>query len=161
MTRQEFLRIAAASGLLLAAPVAAAPGWGDRIADGVVRVRSDYPFAETLARIKAALQANEIRFFGEIDQGALAGGAGVELGPSTLLLFGNPPLGLQLLTANPFAGLDWPVRMLVTEEKPGQVWVAWTDFVWLARRYGMRDREAVIAKATGVAAVIAGSAKRS
>src|SRR3954452_17243022 len=160
MTRQEFLRIAAASGLLLAVPVAAAPGWGDRIADGVVRVRSDYGFAETVGRIKAALQANEIRFFGEIDQGALAGGAGVELGPSALLLFGNPPLGLQLLTANPFAGLDRPVRMLVTEEKPGQVWVAWTDFAWIARRYGMRDRETVIAKATGVAAMIAGSAQR-
>jgi uncharacterized protein (DUF302 family) len=110
MTRQEFLRIAVASGLLIAAPVAAAPGWGDRAADGVVRARSDYPFAETLARIKAALEANEIRFFGEIDQGVLAGGAGVELGKSTLLLFGNPPLGLQLLTANPFAGLG-PVRI--------------------------------------------------
>src|SRR4051794_39060058 len=160
MTRQEFLRVVAASGLLLAAPVAAA-SWTDRVADGVVRVRSDYPFADTVARIKAALQANEIRFFGEIDQGALAGGAGVELGPSPLLLFGNPPLGLQLLTANPFAGLDWPVRMLITEEGPGQVWIAWTDFAWIARRYGMRDREAVIAKATGVAALIAGSAKRS
>jgi uncharacterized protein (DUF302 family) len=125
-----------------------------------VRARSDSPFAETLARIKAALEANEIRFFGEIDQGVLAGGAGVELGKSTLLLFGNPPLGLQLLTANPFAGLDWPVRMLVVEEKPGDVWIAWTDFAWIARRYGMRDREAVVAKATSVAATIAGSAKR-
>ena len=84
----------------------------------------------------------------------------MELGRSTLLLFGNPPLGLQLLTANPFAGLDWPVRMLVTEERPGQVWIAWTDFAWIARRYGMQDREAVIAKATGVAAMIASSARR-
>jgi len=159
MTRQEFLRIAAASGLLMAAPTAAAPTWSDRVADGVVRVRSDYPVGETVARIKAALAANEIRFFGEIEQAALAGGAGVELGPSTLLLFGNPPLGLQLLTANPFAGLDWPVRMLVTEERPGLVWIAWTDFAWIARRYGMRYREAVIAKATAEAAMIAGSAK--
>jgi uncharacterized protein (DUF302 family) len=126
----------------------------------VVRVRSGYPFTDTVARIKAALAANEIRFFGEIDQGALADGAGVELGRSTLLLFGNPPLGLQLLSANPFAGLDWPVRMLVTEERPGQVWIAWTDFAWIGRRYGMQDREVVIAKATGVAAMIASSARR-
>src|SRR4051794_38002446 len=160
MTRQEFLRVAAASGLFLAAPAAAAPSWSDRTADGVVRVRSDHSFPDTVARIKAALAANEIRFFGEIDQGALASGAGLELGPSTLLLFGNPPLGLQLLTANPFAGLDWPVRRLVTEEKPGQVWIAWTDFAWIARRYGMQGREAVIAKATAVAAMIAGSARQ-
>src|SRR4051812_25119840 len=99
MTRQEFLRVAAASGLFLATPVAAAPSWGDRIADGIARVRSDHSFTDTVARIKAAIAANEIRFFGEIDQGALASGAGAELGRSTLLLFGTPPLGLQLLTA--------------------------------------------------------------
>lgn len=49
MTRQEFLRVAAAGGLLLTAPAGAmaALGFEAAPADGVVRVRSDYGFAET------------------------------------------------------------------------------------------------------------------
>ena len=33
------------------------------------------------------------------------------LHPSTLLVFGNPALGIQFVTSNPVAGLDWPVRL--------------------------------------------------
>ncbi|MEK6588625.1 MAG: DUF302 domain-containing protein, partial [Chloroflexota bacterium] len=43
----------------------------------------------------------------------LAADAGIKLQPSVLLIFGNPPLGTQFITANANAGLDWPVRLLV------------------------------------------------
>jgi len=46
-----------------------------------------------------------IMFFDEIDQSKLAADAGVKLRPSTLLAFGNPPLGTLFLTSNPAAGL--------------------------------------------------------
>jgi hypothetical protein len=45
-----------------------------------------------------------------------------------LLIFGNPPLGTQFITANANAGLDWPVRLLVYENEKGEVWTAYTDF---------------------------------
>jgi hypothetical protein len=33
-----------------------------------------------------------------------------------LLIFGNPPpLGMQIISANADAGLDWPVRLLMFE----------------------------------------------
>jgi uncharacterized protein (DUF302 family) len=28
------------------------------------------------------------------------------------------------------AGLDWPVRLLVTQDDSGQVWAVYTDFKW-------------------------------
>ena len=37
----------------------------------------------------------------EIDQSKLAADAGIKLRPSTLLVFGNPPLGTQFITSNP------------------------------------------------------------
>ena len=43
------------------------------------------------------------------------------IGP-TLLEFGNPPLGTQFITARAEAGLDWPVRLLVTQDDKGEVW---------------------------------------
>ncbi len=170
MTITQFARSAVLGGLLLGAlaaeqaamrpPATAAPAFDSAPAEGVVRVRSVYPFAETVSRIKAAIAANGIRFFDEIDQSRLAPGTGIDLHPSTLLLFGNPPLGLQLLTANPYAGLDWPVRMLVTQDDAGTVWIAWTDFGFIAKRYAITDRDPVIAKATSVAATIAASATK-
>ena len=30
------------------------------------------------------------------------------------------------------AGLDWPVRLLVTQDDQGVVWAVYTDFKWIA-----------------------------
>jgi uncharacterized protein (DUF302 family) len=146
-------------GTLAAAPLPQTqPNVEASAADGVLRVRSAYSFDATITRIEAAVRANKIRFFGEIDQANLAATAGIRLRPSKLLLFGNPPLGVQLLTSNPLAGLDWPVRMLVAQDADGKVWIGYTDFDYIARRYRITDRSAVIAMASKVSAMIARSA---
>ena len=112
---------------------------------------------ETVARLKKDIAAKGITFFQEIDQSALAAKAGISLKPSVLLVFGNPPLGTQFITANPQAGLDWPVRMLVYRDEVGSVWVAYTDFDWIARRHGVTSRDAQFHMASEVAASIVSS----
>ena len=133
------------------------PAAAAEAAQGVVRVQSAYGFDDTVARIKADIAGKGIRFFTEIDQAALAKGAQIDLRPSKLLIFGNPPLGAQFLTSNPYAGLDWPVRILVTQDAAGKVWVAYTDFAYIADRYEIRDRQPQIKMASEVAGSIAGS----
>jgi uncharacterized protein (DUF302 family) len=127
-------------------------------AEGVLRVRSANSFDETVVRLKSDVQAKGIRLFDQIDQAALGEQADLKTGRSTLVLFGNPPLGVQFLQASPYAGLDWPVRMLVVEEADGSVWVAWTDFAVIAKRYAIRDRDAQLRMASEVAASIAAAA---
>ena len=127
--------------------------------DGVIRVRSAYPMDETIARIRADIAAKGILFFQAVDQSQLAAKAGISLRPSTLLEFGNPPLGAQFLTANPNAGLDWPVRLLVTQDESGAVWAAWTDFTWIAKRHGITDRKMQFDTATGVVQSITSAVK--
>jgi uncharacterized protein (DUF302 family) len=105
--------------------------------DGVIRVKSAFPMAETITRLKQDVAAKGIRFFQEIDQSQLAADAGVQVLPSTLLVFGNPPLGTQFLKANPEAGLDWPVRLLVHQDQDGNVWAVYTDFAWIAKRHSV------------------------
>jgi uncharacterized protein (DUF302 family) len=122
--------------------------------DGIVRVRSAVPMAEAISRIKADIASKGIKFFSEIDQSKLAADAGIKLRPSTLLVFGNPPLGTQFITSNPNAGLDWPVRLLLTQEDNGDVWAVWTDFGWIARRHNIKDRAAQFEMATKVVASI-------
>jgi uncharacterized protein (DUF302 family) len=127
--------------------------------DGVVRARSAYPVEETIARLKQDIAAKGIMFFSEINQSELAAGADVELRPSTLLVFGNPPLGTQFLTSNPVSGLDWPVRLLVFEDADGGVWMAYSDFAWIARRHGIADRGPQFAMASEVIVSIVASAQ--
>ena len=126
---------------------------------GVIRVKSAYDMDETLVRIKKDIAAKGLRFFDEIDQAQLAAGAGIKLQPSVLLMFGNPPLGIQFLTANPYAGLDWPVRMLVFQDATGQVWIAYSDFAYIANRHHITGRPAQFKMAAEVAASIASSAQ--
>jgi uncharacterized protein (DUF302 family) len=144
--------------LAIAGPAAAqsatAPG-----ADGLIKVRSAYSMDETIARIRKDIADKGIMFFQAVDQSKLAAAAGIQLRPSTLLEFGNPPLGAQFLTSNPYSGLDWPVRVLVLQDEAGVVWAAYTDFAWIARRHGIGDRQQQFATASGVVESITSTIK--
>ena len=155
LTRAKFLRM---SGLTAAALVIS-PEALPKSNDGIVRVKSNYNFQETIARLKKDIAAKGIRFFNEIDQTELAAGAGIKLNPSTLLVFGNPPLGTQFMTANPNAGLDWPVRLLVIQDSAGAVWTVYTDFAWIAARHGIVNRSDQFKMASMVIASITSSVK--
>ena len=126
--------------------------------DGIVKVKSSYSMDETIARVKQDIASKGIMFFSAVDQSRLAADAGINLRPSTLLIFGNPPLGTLFIKANPVAGLDWPVRLLVFQDEKGDVWTAYTDFAYIARRHHIQgmDIEA-FQKASGVIASITSS----
>jgi uncharacterized protein (DUF302 family) len=146
-------------GLMLSAcatpPEAAVPQAG--FDDGIVKVRSAYAVDETIARIKQDVADKGIQLFMDVDQAALAADAGIVLRPSRLLVFGNPPLGTQFITANPNAGLDWPVRLLVTEDENGAVWASYTDFAWIKRRHQIAERDPQFRMASQVIASITAS----
>jgi uncharacterized protein (DUF302 family) len=109
--------------------------------NGVARMKSDYRMAETVDRNKKDIAAKGITFFAEIDQAKLAADNGIALRPSTLLIFGNPKLGSQFITSEPSSGIDWPVRLLVFEDKDGQVWTIHDDCAYIARRHGITNRD--------------------
>jgi uncharacterized protein (DUF302 family) len=152
--------LGAAAMLSISEPARAAAPVPAAHAEGVLTQRSDFGFDETVQRLRADIAAKGIRFFDAIDQAELGAGANLPIRRSTLLLFGNPPLGVQFLQANPLAGLDWPVRMLVTEGQDGGVSVSWTDFGYLQRRYAITGKDAQLKMASEVAASIAASTAR-
>jgi len=147
-----------ASLLALGAALLANPVFA--LDDGIVRVKSAYDMQETIARLKKDVADKGIQFFDEIDQTALAAKAGVAIQPSTLLLFGNPPLGTLFVQSKPEAGIDWPVRLLIQQDAQGNVWAIYTDFRWIARRHGITgDAAKPFEMASGVIASITSSVK--
>ena len=157
-TRAKFLRLSGvAAAALIATPIVKSKAESE---DGVVRIKSVYGFADTITRLKADIAAKGIKFFSEIDQSKLAADAGIKLNPSTLLVFGNPPLGTQFMTANPNSGLDWPVRLLVTQDGAGAVWTVYSDFAWIAARHGIVNRADQFKMASMVIASITSSVQK-
>lgn len=140
-----------------AAPAARAPTATTQ-ASGVLRLASNHTVDETVARIKQSVEAKGIRYFIAIDQQQLGASANLPIRKSTLVLFGNPPLGVQFIQANPYAGLDWPVRMLVRETGDGKTEIAYTDFAFIAQRYGITGKDAQLKMASEVAATVASEA---
>ena len=149
----------AASAVLFAFALTATSAAVGRAEDGIVKVKSAYPVGETIERLKQDIAAKGIMFFSEIDQSKLAANAGVTLRPSTLLVFGNPPLGTLFLTSNPNSGLDWPVRLLVIQDEKGDVYAVYTDFDWIAKRHHITNRKEQFDTANKVVASIASSVR--
>jgi uncharacterized protein (DUF302 family) len=162
MIRRHFGRVALAFvAAALTQPSLTTPSQAAAVVgkDGIVKSKSAYAMDETIDRIKKDVAAKGIKLFDVIDQAKLAKDVGVDLKPSTLIIFGNPPLGTLFLTSKAESGLDWPVRLLVYQDDKGQVWTAYTDFNWIARRHGITNRKAQFKMATEVISSIVSSVK--
>lgn len=138
------------AGAVLLATFAAPGTVAGADSNGVVTVKSGYSVAETIERIKNDVADKGIMWFGAVDQAQLGNQAGNDVRPSTLVMFGNPALGTTFVAANPTAGLDWPVRVLVYQTADGQVYAAYTEFDYIAKRHGITNRQAEFAMATKV-----------
>ena len=158
MIRPLLLSLALAA--TAAAPVLAEPAPPPPADSGVIRVSARHDVDQTVAQIEADVAAKGVNFFSKIDQSELGTAAKIAVRRSVLVQFGNPPLGLQFLTDTPYAGLDWPVRMLVFQDGDGQTWIAYSDFAYIGRRHHMADRDAQLKMASEVAASIAAAGAR-
>ncbi len=110
-------------------------------APGLVEKPSPHSVPETLDRLQTAVENAGATVFARIDHQDNAHAADLELGPVSLLIFGNPRMGTPFMAANPRAGLDLPVRVLAFEENGGTV-IAYLAPDALAARYGVGDMEA-------------------
>jgi uncharacterized protein (DUF302 family) len=127
-------------------------------APGLILVPSHRSVAETMDRLEAIVTAKGIRVFARIDHAKGADGVGIPLAPLQLLIIGNPKLGSHLMTANPTAGIDLPLKMLAWEDADGKVWLAYNDPRWIAERHGVQERDKVIEKMSGALAKFAKAA---
>ena len=95
-------------------PVTPAP-----IADDLVTIESGSDHAATIAKLVAAVEGRGFVVVHRIDHAAAAQTAGLELAPSTVIVFGNPKGGTPLMQATPTLGLDLPLRVLVWQANGG------------------------------------------
>jgi uncharacterized protein (DUF302 family) len=77
---------------------------------------SPWPVGATVERLTGLMTEKGMTIFATIDQRAAARSAGLELRDTVLIVFGNPATGRPVMTAQPLAALDLPLKLLVWDD---------------------------------------------
>ncbi|MFC3615205.1 DUF302 domain-containing protein [Lutimaribacter marinistellae] len=129
---------------------ALALGAGPALADDdLMRVEAQGDVPAVMDALVAAVEGAGATIFARVDHAGGAEGAGLDLAPSQLLIFGNPKLGTPAMQANPEAGLFLPLKVLVYEAD-GKTWLVYQDpEEMLDDLDGIDDDAEYVAKMTG------------
>jgi uncharacterized protein (DUF302 family) len=100
----------------------------------VVTKLSSRSVDETVAAFLELLHSKGLQLFGVIDQRTAARAVGLELRPTTLILFGNPKAGTPVMEAAPLSALDLPLKVLIWADGE-QTSVSYVTPDALAKRY--------------------------
>ena len=57
--------------------------------------------------------------------------------PTMLLVFGNPKAGTPVMVATPTSALDLPLKVLVSQDTNGKVWLRYNAPEYLAERHSI------------------------
>ena len=131
------------AGLILPAPATSAgdtpssPATVVRKDAGIVNIPSNHSADETVDRLKNILRSKEIPLFALIDHSGEAAKVGLKMLPTKLLIFGNPKGGTPLMLAAPSIALDLPLKILVSEDAQGKVWLSYNSLEYLKERHGL------------------------
>jgi uncharacterized protein (DUF302 family) len=61
----------------------------------------------------------------------------MKMPPTRLLIFGSPKAGTPLMLAAPSVAIDLPLKILVSEDAQGKVWVSYNSPQYLQERHGL------------------------
>ncbi len=84
------------------------------------------------------LESKHMRVFAVIDQREEARRVGLDLRPTTLVLFGNPAAGTPVMDSSPLSALDLPLKVLVWANGD-ETNVSYVAPAVIARRYDLRE----------------------
>lgn len=105
--------------------------------NGIETVASSRPFTESIAHFELLLAARGLILFAKVDFTSDAKDAGIDMPPTMLLIFGNPKAGTPLMIAAPSAALDFPLKVLVSQDSDRRVWFSYNTPEYLAERHGI------------------------
>jgi uncharacterized protein (DUF302 family) len=104
-----------------------------------VETENDVPSA--VAKLVAAIKANELTHFQTIDHAKNAKDVGLRLKPETVVVFGNPKMGTLLMQCNPSMGLDLPLRILFSTDYEGKTTITYTNPEYWSLKHNIKDKK--------------------
>ncbi len=103
--------------------------------NGLVQLASRRSFIDTLERLELTILSRGLTIFARIDFSGDAEKAGFKMNPTRLLIFGNPKAGTPLMIATPSLAIDFPLKILVSDDNSGKTWVSYNSVEYLKDRH--------------------------
>jgi uncharacterized protein (DUF302 family) len=103
--------------------------------NGIVTLAGHRSVDATVAKVKALLEAKNVKLFALIDHSGEALKAGMKMPNTKLMIFGNPAGGTPAMLAAPTLALDLPLKILVWEDGEARVWVSYNSVEYLVQRH--------------------------
>jgi uncharacterized protein (DUF302 family) len=104
---------------------------------GIVDMRSNHSVDQTVNILERILEAKGVTLFALIDHSGEAEKVGMEMPPTKLLIFGSPRAGTPVMLAAPSIAIDLPLKILIWQDKSGQVWVSYNSPAYLQERHNV------------------------
>ncbi len=136
--------------LVAAAVLAAIYAGAAFAADGWITKKSTHDVATTADKLVAAAEGAGATVFARVDHQKGAMSVGSEIPGVTLVIFGNPKIGTPIISENPEAGLDLPIRVLIWDDG-GQTMIGYLSPDELAKRYGLSESAGALKTMGGAA----------
>ena len=108
-------------------------------ANGLMTLKSAHSVDETVAKIRALLEAKQIHEFALIDHSGEAAKVGLAMPKTQVVIFGNPKGGTPLMLAAPSVAIDLPLKLLIREDAEGNVLITYWSAQAMLKRYGLAD----------------------
>jgi uncharacterized protein (DUF302 family) len=103
--------------------------------NGIIAIASNHSVDQTVEKLKAILQAKGVTLFALVDHGGEAEKVGLKMPPTKLVIFGSPKAGTPLMLAAPTIAIDLPLKILISEDAQGKVWVSYNSPAYLQERH--------------------------
>ncbi len=110
---------------------------------GLISMASPYDAKETMDRLEAEVKKRNLNVVARVNHAAAAASIGKTLRATELLIFGNPQAGTPLMECAQGAGIDLPMKALVTVDATGKVWLTYNDPAYIVQRQGVGECAAV------------------
>lgn len=150
MISRTFVARAIAIGTVATICASNAAAQGPPAADGeIVTITSNASFDSTLARLERSAVAKGLTIALKLDHAAAARRAGLSLGPTTLVIAGNPAAGTPLMQTDQTIGVELPLRFLVWQGEDGRVHVSYDPIRAIAGRHRITGRDELLRRMTG------------
>ena len=100
----------------------------------------------TLDRLENIVKKKGITVALRWNHSAKANKINIPMRDTQVLIFGNPKLGSYLMTAEQTAAIDMPLKAIAWKDAKGQVWLAYNDPYYIAKRHHITNRDKVLKK---------------
>jgi uncharacterized protein (DUF302 family) len=105
--------------------------------NGLIQLQSEHAFLDTVSRLESTVQSKGLTIFDRIHFNDDAQKAGLTMNPATLIIFGNPKAGTPLMQATPAIAIDFPLKILVSQDSEGKVWISYNSVEYLKERHNI------------------------